>query len=358
MKTKNNVSKYLSLALGISMVATACTRDNDPIPEIPPSEGTEMTIDGGSEGSSAKNTVFVDLSGESQIAVERQSWHIGFYQGSLFRVILNNTAGHAITAKSTGQTDINAVNESNVDVNELAFGLDMTTFQVVGTYDLVDDTTGNITNTAIAEISTGDNEVYIIHVAQGLVIESTNVWKIKISRSGNGYSLQYAKLQDTNVQTVEIQKDSDYDFQYFSFTDGKINSAPKKSEWDFSWGNVYHFTMFGGIPAPYNFPDFIQLNSYNGVTAAEVLIADTPYEEFDQSHIASLSFSDSKNTIGSSWRVAPAPQVTNPGTRKDRYYVIKDTSGNVYKLRFNSFSSEDGGKRGYPEFEYQLVTRG
>lgn len=317
-----------------------------------------MTLNGGPGEGAAENSVYVDLSADEQTAVKRESWHIGFYQGSAFRVILNNTMGHAITAKSTGQTDINAVNASNVDIDELAFGLDMNTFEVLGSFDLVDDTTGNITKTAIAEIAAGDNEVYVVHVASGLIIEPANVWKIKVSRSGDGYSLQYATLESTNIQTVEIQKDDDYDFQYFSFTGGKIDTAPKKTDWDFSWGNIYYFAMFGPDPAPYNFADFIQLNSDNGVTAAEVLIADIPYADFDQSHLASLSLNDSRNFIGSKWRKTPAPGVTDAGTRKDRYYIIKDTSGNIYKLRFNSFSSDDGGKRGYPELEYQLVKQG
>src|SRR5690606_6138554 len=181
MKTKHNTLTYLSLALGIALVSTSCTRDNDPDPVIPPSEGSTMTLNGGPGEGAAENSVYVDLSADEQTAVKRESWHIGFYQGSAFRVILNNTMGHAITAKSTGQTDINAVNASNVDIDELAFGLDMNTFEVLGSFDLVDDTTGNITKTAIAEIAAGDNEVYVVHVASGLIIEPANVWKIKVS---------------------------------------------------------------------------------------------------------------------------------------------------------------------------------
>ncbi len=40
--------------------------------------------------------------------------------------------------------------------------------------------------------------------------------------------------------------------------------------------------------------------------------------------------------------------------KTDRFYVIKDAAGNVYKLRFISFHASDGGVRGYPKIEYKL----
>src|SRR5690606_22280663 len=93
MKTKINTFKYLCLTLGIATASMSCTRDNDPTPEIPPSEGTEMTLNGGIGGNSAENTVFVDLSAAKQDSAKRASWNLGFYSRSQFRVILNSTNG-------------------------------------------------------------------------------------------------------------------------------------------------------------------------------------------------------------------------------------------------------------------------
>lgn len=361
MKNKLNLRSSLLLLLGMATVSFSCTREN-PTPTIPPSDGTSLTLNGGEGGSSAENIVFVDLSAERQEPVSRESWDLGFHSGSQFRVILNSSKG-AVTALNTGQNDIQAVNESNVDVSDLAFGLSFATLEVFGSFDLVDDTAGNLAKTAIAEIGTGDNPVYLVNTVPGTTVDADNVWKVKIARSGNGYSVQYAKLGDSSIQTIDIQKDSEYNFQFLSFTSGLVSVEPKKAEWDFSWGYTLFFSLYQGTPIPYGFSDFVKLNTLNGVQAAQVLTADVAYADFDESNVSNISFSSAQNIIGESWRATTGAQA---GVKTDRYYVVKDGSGNVYKLRFNSMgaipsgqtSPADGGTRGYPELEYELVKRG
>lgn len=360
MKNKFNFSTSLLLILSVSALSFSCQRDNT-TPEIPASDGTSLTLNGGEGGSDAENIVFVDLSGENQESAKRASWDLGFYAGNQFRVILNSSKG-AVTALSTGQTDINAVNESNVDVSDLAFGLSFATMDVFGSFDLADDTTGNLARTAIAEISAGDNPVYLVNTVPGTTVSADNVWKIKVSRSGNGYTLQYAKLSASTTQSIDIQKDDTYNFQFFSFTGGLVPVEPKKSEWDFSWGYTLYFTLFNGNPVPYGFSDFVKLNTLTGVQAALVLTADVAYTDFNESNLAGISFSSSQNSIGEGWRSTSGAQA---GVKTDRYYLIKDASGNIYKLRFNSMGAipsgqtapADGGTRGYPELEYKLVKR-
>jgi hypothetical protein len=50
------------------------------------------------------------------------------------------------------------------------------------------------------------------------------------------------------------------------------------------------------------------------------------------------------------------PGVTNAGVKTDRFYVLKDSYGNYYKLRFTKFGTgTDGTERGRPEIEYALL---
>ena len=84
-----------------------------------------------------------------------------------------------------------------------------------------------------------------------------------------------------------------------------------------------------------------------------------PMKIFSESDLPALSLSTSKGVIGANWRVTPSPSPgVVAGAKKDRFYVIKDAAGNYYKLKFNSFTPEDAGKRGYPELEYKLIKRG
>jgi hypothetical protein len=60
--------------------------------------------------------------------------------------------------------------------------------------------------------------------------------------------------------------------------------------------------------------------------------------------------------IGSKWRTT-APGGTT-GIKRDRFYVVKDPLGNVYKLKFVSMGlGADGGERGKPVVEYKLVKK-
>ncbi|MFB2117922.1 HmuY family protein [Parapedobacter sp. 2B3] len=362
MKTKHHTLAYLSLALGVALVSMSCTRDNDPDPVIPPSEGTEMTLNGGEGGSSAENSVYVDLSAEQQSAVKRDSWNLGFYSGSQFRVILNSTNGSSAIA--VDKTDINAVSASDINIDDLAIPLGQP-----GAFDNIDDVTGDLSKTVIAEIaaSEAENKVYVINPKGGShsdALLEENLYKVRILRSGNDYTLQYAKLSASTFETLTIQKDTDYNFKYVSFATGPATVEPSKADWDIQWTWSLYFGGAGETAYPYGFSDLVFVNHLAGVTTAEVIVEEDgsstgkpTYADFSTSDINSITFSNSRNIIGSTWRGTSPPNAV--GAFTDRYYVIKDAAGNVYKLRFNAMGAgDDGGQRGYPELEYQLVKQG
>ncbi|WP_101446758.1 HmuY family protein [Aquimarina sp. MAR_2010_214] len=55
--------------------------------------------------------------------------------------------------------------------------------------------------------------------------------------------------------------------------------------------------------------------------------------------------------MGSGWRF---PYSSTAKLLDDRYYIIKDTIGNYYKLRFTAVVNESN-ERGNPKFEYTLL---
>lgn len=365
MKTSTYTPKYLFLALGITLAISSCKQDSDPIPDIPPSDGTEMTLNGGEGGSAAENTVFVDFSADEQTSVNRKSWNLAFYNGGKSRVILNNTAGSS--AIEVNKTDINAVSETDIQLEDLNIQLG-----TAGAFSNIEDITGDLSKTLIPEISSteGNNKVFVINIlggSHGATIDPADLYKIRVLKTGNDYTLQYAKLNATNFETVTLKKEDDFNFQYFSFEKGPVKVEPAKTDWDFQWTWSLYFGGSGANMYPYGYSDLIFINALAGVSAAEVIFKDAEgngngkpsYEEFSESNLSELSFSTSRGTIGANWRVTPSPSPgVVAGARKDRFYVIKDAAGNVYKVKFNSFTPEDAGKRGYPELEYKLVKRG
>ena len=318
------------------------------------SEGTSIQLNGiaGSEaGSSAANSVFLDLSSNQQTPVLRSGWDLGFYGGSDFRVTINGTNG--ASALAINKTDINAVSDKDFKTDSLAVG------QGAGKLSLVDDAAGDITKTVIAAVSAtdADNKVYILNRKGGSmdVLPVADLYKIRILRKGSGYTLQYAKVNDTTFKTLDITKDAAYNFEFVSLEKGAtVDVEPGKDRWDLKWGYSMYFTNFGSGLIPYGFSDLVFTNNLGGVEAAEVLTTTATYDAFAESNLTGITFSKAADVIGSKWRVTQG----TIGVKTDRFYLIKDPSGNIYKLKFISFHASDGGERGKPKLEYKLVKKG
>lgn len=318
------------------------------------SEGTSIQLNGiaGSEpGSSAANSVFLDLSSNVQTTVLRSSWDLGFYSGSDFRVTINATNG--ASALVINKTDLNAVSDKDFKTDSLAVG------QGAGKLSLVDDAAGDLTKTVIAAVSATDaeNKVYILNRKGGSmdVLPVADLYKIRILRKGTGYTLQYAKVNETTFKTLDITKDAAYNFEFVSLEKGAtVDAEPAKDRWDLKWGYSMYFTNFGSGLIPYGFSDLVFINNLGGVEAAEVLTTTATYDAFAESNLTGITFNKAADAIGSKWRVTQG----TIGVKTDRFYLIKDPAGNIYKLRFISFHASDGGERGKPKLEYKLVKKG
>ena len=351
MKTNTIYSAVALLAL---ITFGSCERTETPIPEIKPSDGNKLTLNGGIGGLDAANAVYVDLSTDKQDSVKRKDWSLGFYCAADFRVILNYQVG--MSAIETSQTDIKSVNSGNVDLSKLDYDTKPEKIK------LYDDTAGRVKQSVIAEVNATENQnkVYIVNPVFASV-KKDELWKVKVTRSGtNAYTLHYAPIDATNIQTLTITKDNAFNFKHVSFSKGAVNVEPKKDDWDFVWTKASFYTMMGpNTPVPYAFSDLIFLNHETGVTADEVVFLDKggkkngkpSYDEFDESKLGAINLKAGRNVIGSKWR-----NTLGTGALKDRFYIIKDKAGNIYKLRFIAMGAgKDGGKRGYPEIEYKLV---
>jgi hypothetical protein len=339
-------SSHLLLSTALTIVLASCSKD-DKITIPPPSDGKTETLNGGAGGANAANSVFLDLSTDKQDSAKRTAWDLGFYTGTDFRVIINNTT--AATAKALNKTDLALVTVADTTgfADALALG------QGAGTFSIIDDVEGDLTKTVIPVVSAteADNKIYILKPSNGMVAAARDWYKIRIIRNGANYKLQYAKLSETTVKTIDIPKDASYNFKYVSLeTNALVNVEPVKANWDIVW-TVTTYKASPTIPYPYS--DYVYINYLGGVQAAEVLTSTVSFDAYAEANIAGTTFSGNKVVIGGNWRNTQPPI----GVKTDRFYVIKDAAGNVYKLRFISFHASDGGVRGYPKIEYKLVKK-
>lgn len=341
----------LMIAFAVVMITfTACKKDSDePIVVVPPSDGSTLTLNGKTAESNYTNMVYVDFSTDKQIAVDRKSFNIGLTSDGKFRVVLNPS--YQTTATATSKTDISAVTltDPGTTVNLNHDIMDPLTVS------LVDYWNGDINKTAFAEVSATDteNKVYLLSYEGN---KDKDKWfKLKVTRNGAGYKIQYARLGETAIRTLEVPKSPDYNQVFVSLENNKIIQVePTKAAWDISWS---YSTSNSGLGSPYWVQDFVSINNLGGVTAAMVSKKEA-YSTFLEADLATLTFLPLKDVIGTSWRTSPSQTGTGGGVKGDLCYIIKDATGNYYKLKFNSYISGDGGERGKPVLEYKLVKKG
>lgn len=312
-------------------------------------------------GPSQANQVYIDLSSGAMTTVPRVSWDLGFYSGNEFRVVLNNSV--KMSAKSLSSTNLaTVVAEDNT----------MLISQGSGSINQIDNPTGVITGTAIAEVSANDaeNSVYLINLGSnpsttpptlGSVAADSGAhrgWKkIRVLRSANGYKLQYANLDATTFNEVIIDKNSAFNFSFFSFTaNATVNVEPQKGKWDL---NFTTFTNIYGGNTPYFYPDFVVNNSRGGALAYSVSTADFSYDSFTMANVDQSKFINDQRGIGDTWRATSAPgpdgfPVSQFVLKTNIFFVLKDPAGNIYKIKMTGGALPNL-ERGHPTFVYSLL---
>jgi hypothetical protein len=163
--------------------------------------------------------------------------------------------------------------------------------------------------------------------------------------------LQHAAIDATTFSEVTIDKDDEYLFNYVSFETGAVDVEPAKDRWDIAWTGFTNSTNFGTGNIPYYFQDMVLQNRF-GVEVAGVMTTAIAYEDFSVDDLPAMVFTTSQISIGSSWRSGGGPGMA-PSLKTDIYYIVKDTDGNIFKLRFTALTQ--GGERGRPALEYELV---
>lgn len=346
----NKLNSMMAVALFV-FTFTACKKD-DKEPEIvvPVSDGSTLTLEGKTAESNYANVVYVDLSADKTTKSDRKIWNIAFTSDNKFRVVLNPS--YQSTAVATNKTDINLVTlvDPGTTTNLNHDIMDASTVSLVDYWD------GDITRTAFAEVNATDseNKVYLLSYEGNK--EKEKWFKIKVLRSGSGYKIQYARLNETVIKTLDVPKSAAYNLIFVSLENSRIVTVePEKTSWDISWS---YSTNNSGLGSPYWVQDFISLNTLGNVSAVQVSTAVKSYAAFGESDLSTLTFSNAKDVIGTKWRTAPNTSGVGGGVKGDLYYAIKDASGNIYKLKFNSYISGDGGERGKPVIEYKLVKKG
>lgn len=198
---------------------------------------------------------------------------------------------------------------------------------------------------AIGDIS-NRRTVFIIDRGYDISGNPIGKWKAQITMVQDGnYYLTCAKLDGSSQQTSIISKKPQYNRLAYSFnTQNELQIEPAKSEYDIVFTQYTH--LFENPPLPYSV-NGVLINSYNTEVAEEF---SKDLNEITKSHAESLFYSNEQDIIGYDWKDFNL-QTNSFTIFSNKNYLIKDASGNLFKLHFLDFYDESGTK-GSPAFEF------
>lgn len=178
----------------------------------------------------------------------------------------------------------------------------------------------------------------------------------------DSYTIQFGDIDETEITQMKIMRDKDYNMVYLNFDDTTQlqTVSPKKDEWDLLFSENSEYVPLDAIDSsatsdaiPYQVRG-VYLNPNN----VQAILYENPYDidftEITREDVQFLELSSDLNAIGYDWKnfsLQGEVYTVDP----TKIYIIKDTDGFLYKLRFISFFSTDGGIRGYTTFEFQQL---
>jgi hypothetical protein len=325
---------------------TSCQKEDEAVILPPPGDLTKVIADIGA-GPSYNEQVYVSLSKNMQVSRNIKDWDIAFEASpNGYRVYLNT--GKNMFACHTGVssfTDVDTVGkEWHVDNAHL------------------DDDSTAIGTWYANNLST--NEVLVIDrgkIFYNGASASQRFKKIKLeSVNTTSYTFSYSDFNSSVPVSFTLNKNADYSLMYFSFDGGghAVDIAPPKDEWDVVFTR-YIYTFFEepvGSPFRYYLVTGGLINRWNEVTGVKLVKDSIPgYISFEQVNaVSATSFTYTKNAdvIGYDWKALD--NSLNFVVLPNRYYLVKDRSGFIYKMRFIDFYSTTGAS-GYITFQYQRL---
>jgi hypothetical protein len=355
------MNKKLLVMLFAVSVITGCS-DDDPV-ELPVSPGSIIDVQVG--GPTQPNQVFVDLSLDNQTGIDRSSWDLGFHNGNTSAVVIN--AASEVMAREIPKSNL-----ADVTVDDYEGFYEQTTVDGIFSYlfapppypewfdesqNWIDDPAGDLTKTAI-NIEAGN--VYYINRGFTPTLEARGSYLIKLTVSGSSYTLEYRNTDNSEISSVSINKSEGFNYSYFDFDNGVVQIDPAKDLWDIAFTTYMEKLEIGpGTFIPYRFQDYVIQNRSNVKVATIEISSESDllaiYDSFGIDDVSGLSFSSQTNAIGANWRTVESPTPGSvTGVKEDRFYVIKDASGNDYKLLFTQMLN-NAGERGYPQITYELI---
>ena len=334
---------YIVLA---SLFMVSCFKEDDKITPHDPGGLEDAQV---AMGGNYAMQVYFDLgTGESVSSNEKDIYDLAFETGQEGWHVLLNTASFMYAARTGTQGFDAPIDTTGFDwkYDKSDGNLDSTAIGMYFDYDPVDS----------SKIYTGD--VYVLIRGFDVNANVRGLKKIVFTDvSDSTYSFRYANLDGSEEVAATVNKDPLAHLSYWSFDNGgqQLFPEPLPDSYDLLF-TMYTTLLYTneGDPYPYLLTGVLA-NREAVETARDTVV---PFDEIVYENAVLMDFNRNMDNIGWDWKDLEG-DVTGGGNLVYKivdglYFVVRDTEGYLYKLRFTSFYNNEGVK-GYPRFEYQRL---
>lgn len=195
---------------------------------------------------------------------------------------------------------------------------------------------------------TSKEEVFIVNRGYDEKGKELGFLKMQVlGVTATAYQLRIGTLENTLDTVVSINKNEDVNRVQFSFSSfGVEDIEPNKNDWHLHFTQYTDFDITDdGDTIPYLVRGVL-INPEN-VSVARLDNAD--FTAITEADVLNLNYSTDQNAIGYNWK-AFSLDTGIYEVRPGIVYILREKSGNYYKLRFVDYYN-DAGLKGFAKFE-------
>jgi len=320
---------------------TSCFKEDEPVtPHVPGNYITDTVA----LTDNYINQVFYNLlDSNAVITNNKDSWDLGFESSpGGWRVILNSSC----FMKSAFLSD-----------QEFGFPVDTT-----GADWLFNPSDGSADSLAIGrwfsvngDDTIGTNRLLLLDRGIDAIGNERGWAQLVIDSLSNGtYYFRVASFNGSNARSFSISKKWNVNNVLFSINNPSAEiTEPGSTSWDLLF-TQYTTLLYTDVGDPY--PYLVTGVLLNPVIVEVAVDSITPFAEIDFEKAQTMTFTRQADRIGYDWKIYDF----NAGTYtvdSDKIFIIRDTKGFIYKLRFTGFYKFNMNKleKGFPSFEYQKL---
>lgn len=332
------ILSFLIPAAVITFLFSSCMKDEKPypVPAAPAQEGEFKVLNSQVKmGENYETQIYFSFTNGPVSTSNYKSWDIGFSTDAESSELWLNS-GKPVLVYPTGSADYATIlNKNNVAASAWKF----------------DAPTGLKGKSGLG-LLTSQN-----HIGEVLIIDGgENIFfKLQIlEATATGYKIKTGPLESTLGSEINLTKDDNYNFIYYSFNNGIVTPEPPKKDWDILFTR-YRTVYYGYNPDGSDFPypvNGVLTNPYKTKGAGDSTKSYDFYA-FTLEQAQAFNIRADRDVIGYNWKTVniSTGQYT---VRPKSMYVVEDQNGAIWKMHFVSFYDAEG-KKGSPQFEYQRL---